>query len=174
MKPKIVLNENQEVVKTVKDGLKAKGGYCPCRMEKSEDTKCICKEFREQIADPNFEGYCHCLLYYKYKIGGIIMPLYNVTKESFEKIKASGERVLVDFYANWCGPCKMIAPILHEIEDEMPMLVIAKVNVDEIPELAIQYGVQSIPTLLVLEGGEVLKREVGFRTKEQILDLIKS
>ena len=101
------------------------------------------------------------------------MPLYNVTKESFEKIKASGERVLVDFYADWCGPCKMIAPILHEIEDEMPMLVIAKVNVDEIPELAIQYGVQSIPTLLVLEGGEVLKREVGFRTKEQILDLIK-
>ena len=102
------------------------------------------------------------------------MPLYNVTKESFEKIKASGERVLVDFYADWCGPCKMIAPILHEIEAEMPMLVIAKVNVDEIPELAIQYGVQSIPTLLVLEGGEVLKREVGFRTKEQILDLIKS
>lgn len=67
MKPKIVLNENPEIVKTVKDGLKAKGGYCPCRMGKSEDIKCICKEFREQIADPNFEGYCHCLLYYKYK-----------------------------------------------------------------------------------------------------------
>ncbi|MBO5908402.1 MAG: ferredoxin thioredoxin reductase catalytic beta chain [Clostridia bacterium] len=67
MKPKIVLNENPEIVKTVKDGLKAKGGYCPCRMGKSEDTKCICEEFREQIADPNFEGYCHCLLYYKYK-----------------------------------------------------------------------------------------------------------
>ena len=67
MKPKIVLNENAEVVKTVKAGLKAKGGYCPCRMERTEDTKCICKEFREQIADPNFEGYCHCLLYYKHK-----------------------------------------------------------------------------------------------------------
>ena len=67
MKPKIVLNENKEVVKTVKEGLKAKGGYCPCRMERTEDYKCICKEFREQIADPNFEGYCHCLLYYKYK-----------------------------------------------------------------------------------------------------------
>ena len=67
MKPKIVLNENPEIVKTVKEGLKAKGGYCPCRMGKSEDIKCICKEFKEQIADPNFEGYCHCLLYYKYK-----------------------------------------------------------------------------------------------------------
>ena len=67
MKPKIVLNENAEIVKTVKEGLKAKGGYCPCRMERTEDTKCICREFREQIADPNFEGYCHCLLYYKFK-----------------------------------------------------------------------------------------------------------
>ena len=67
MKPKIVLNENPEIVKNVKEGLKAKGGYCPCRMGKSEDIKCICKEFKEQIADPNFEGYCHCLLYYKYK-----------------------------------------------------------------------------------------------------------
>lgn len=67
MKPKIILNPNQEVVNTVKAGLKAKGGYCPCRMERTEDTKCICKEFREQIADPNFEGYCHCMLYYKQK-----------------------------------------------------------------------------------------------------------
>lgn len=62
----IRLNENKEIVQTIKDGLKAKGGYCPCRLERSEDNKCICKEFREQMADPNFEGYCHCLLYYKY------------------------------------------------------------------------------------------------------------
>ena len=67
MAPKIVLNENPEIVKTVKEGLKAKGGYCPCRTERSEDTKCICREFRQQIADPEFEGYCHCLLYYKFK-----------------------------------------------------------------------------------------------------------
>ena len=67
MKPKIRLNENEEIVKTIKEGLKAKGGYCPCRMERTEDNKCICKEFREQIADPNFEGYCHCMLYYKEK-----------------------------------------------------------------------------------------------------------
>ena len=63
----IRLNENAEVVKTVKQGLKDKDGYCPCRLKKSEDTKCICREFREQMADPDFEGYCHCMLYYKHK-----------------------------------------------------------------------------------------------------------
>ena len=62
---KIRLNEDAEIVKTVKEGLKARGGYCPCRFEKTEDNKCMCKEFRDQIADPNFEGYCHCMLYYK-------------------------------------------------------------------------------------------------------------
>lgn len=64
---KIRLNDNEELVKTVKEGLAARGGYCPCCMEMSEDTKCMCREFREQIKDPNFEGYCHCLLYYKEK-----------------------------------------------------------------------------------------------------------
>jgi len=59
------LNEDKEMVQMIKDGLKRTGGYCPCRLERTEDNKCICKEFREQIADPNFTGYCHCLLYYK-------------------------------------------------------------------------------------------------------------
>ena len=63
----IRLNEDAEVVKMIKEGLKAKGGYCPCRLEKTEDNKCICKEFRDQMADPEFEGYCHCMLYYKEK-----------------------------------------------------------------------------------------------------------
>ena len=61
------LNSDKEVVAQIKEGLKAKGGYCPCRVEKSEENKCICKEFREQIDDPDFEGYCHCMLYYKSK-----------------------------------------------------------------------------------------------------------
>ncbi len=64
---KIRLNENPDVVETVKKGLNARGGYCPCRLEMTEDTKCMCKEFRDQIADPDFEGYCHCMLYYKEK-----------------------------------------------------------------------------------------------------------
>lgn len=64
---KIRFNEDKEIVRQVQEGLKAKGGYCPCRLEKTPDTKCICKEFRDQIADPTFEGYCHCMLYYKEK-----------------------------------------------------------------------------------------------------------
>ena len=59
------LNDDKELVKTVREGLKRTGGYCPCRLERTEDNKCICREFREQIADPNFKGYCHCMLYYK-------------------------------------------------------------------------------------------------------------
>ena len=61
----IELNKNEKIVDNIKEGLKRNDGYCPCRLEKNEDTKCMCKEFREQIADPNFEGYCHCMLYYK-------------------------------------------------------------------------------------------------------------
>lgn len=67
MKPKITLNPDAEVVKMVKEGLAAKDGYCPCRLEKTEDNKCICREFREQMEDPDFEGFCHCMLYYKAK-----------------------------------------------------------------------------------------------------------
>lgn len=63
----IKLNENKEIVQKIKEGLKAKGGYCPCRLEKSEENKCICKEFKDQINDPDFEGFCHCMLYYKTK-----------------------------------------------------------------------------------------------------------
>lgn len=61
----VTLNPDAELVKTVKEGLRMKNGHCPCVLEVSEDTKCMCKEFREQIADPEFEGYCHCMLYYK-------------------------------------------------------------------------------------------------------------
>lgn len=61
------LNEDKEIVNAIREGLKQKDGYCPCRLEKTEDNKCMCKEFRTQIADPDFEGYCHCMLYYKSK-----------------------------------------------------------------------------------------------------------
>lgn len=62
---KVRFNEDSEMVKKIQEGLKNREGYCPCRLEQIEDNKCICKEFREQIADPDFEGYCHCRLYYK-------------------------------------------------------------------------------------------------------------
>ena len=67
MEQKIILNPDKEVVKTVREGLKRTGGYCPCKLIRNKDTKCMCKEFREQIADPGFEGFCHCRLYYKKK-----------------------------------------------------------------------------------------------------------
>ena len=63
----IKLNENKEVVDTIREGLKRTGGYCPCRLNRTEEYKCMCEEFKKQIADPDFEGYCHCLLYYKTK-----------------------------------------------------------------------------------------------------------
>ena len=66
---KITLNPDKEVVQAVKEGLKRTGGYCPCRLERTEDNKCMCREFREQIADPDFEGYCHFMLYYKSRGG---------------------------------------------------------------------------------------------------------
>jgi len=64
---KIKLNTDESVVEAVRSGLAMTGGYCPCRLERTEDTKCMCREFKEQIKDPDFEGYCHCFLYYKEK-----------------------------------------------------------------------------------------------------------
>ena len=64
---KIRYNENSEIVESIKEGLKRTGGYCPCRLERTEDNKCMCREFKEQIADSEFEGYCHCMLFYKEK-----------------------------------------------------------------------------------------------------------
>ncbi|MDD6023600.1 MAG: ferredoxin-thioredoxin reductase catalytic domain-containing protein [Oscillospiraceae bacterium] len=63
----VTLNQDQEVVKTIREGLKRTGGYCPCRLQRIEENRCMCQEFRDQIADPEFEGYCHCMLYYKSK-----------------------------------------------------------------------------------------------------------
>ncbi|AHI53601.1 thioredoxin [Spiroplasma sabaudiense Ar-1343] len=83
------------------------------------------------------------------------------------------DKVLVDFYADWCGPCKMIAPILEEISNEQSHTKIAKLNVDDIPEVAQSFQVMSIPTLILFENGKVKERLTGFFPKEKILDLIK-
>lgn len=64
---RVRFNDNEDIVNRIKEGLKARGGYCPCRIEKTDDNVCMCREFREQINDPDFEGYCHCMLYYKEK-----------------------------------------------------------------------------------------------------------
>ena len=96
----------------------------------------------------------------------------TITKANFEAEVLNSEKpVLVDFWATWCGPCKMIAPVIAEIaEDFKGTLKVGKVNVDTEGELAVKYGVMSIPTLLLFKDGEVVKKSIGFMTKEQLIE----
>ncbi len=101
------------------------------------------------------------------------MSVLHLTKESFENdVLASDIPVLVDFYATWCGPCMMIAPIVEEIAAENPGLKICKVDVDAEPEIARDFQIMSIPTLLVFKDGELTAKAVGARSKEQILEML--
>jgi len=101
------------------------------------------------------------------------MSVLHITKENFEAEVLKSERVvLLDFYAVWCGPCKMIAPILDEIAAEREDIKVCKVNVDEEPELAAQYQVVSIPTLFVIKDGKITNQSMGARPKPQILELL--
>ena len=93
--------------------------------------------------------------------------------DNFDEIISSNSRVLVDFYADWCGPCKMVSPIVDKIAEEHPEYIVGKVNVDDEPDLAESYGVMSIPTLVVLKGGEVAAKTVGVQSKEAILEMLK-
>ncbi|MFC3040052.1 thioredoxin [Virgibacillus xinjiangensis] len=100
------------------------------------------------------------------------MAIVNVTDQNFSKETAEG-LVLADFWAPWCGPCKMIAPVLEEIDGEMDEKVqIVKLDVDENQETAGKYGVMSIPTLLLFKDGEVVDQVIGFQPKEALVDLI--
>ena len=102
------------------------------------------------------------------------MAYQNITKTSFDELIMNiGKPVLLDFWAPWCGPCKQIAPIVEAIAEEREDIIIGKVNVDEEMELAKRFRVMSIPTLVVMKGGEVTAKAVGFRTREEILKLIE-
>lgn len=101
------------------------------------------------------------------------MAITHVNKENFNEIKECGKPVLLDFYADWCGPCRMVAPILEEIAEEHPEYVIGKINVDDEPELAVKFGVVSIPLLVALKDGEITNQALGVRPKEQILALLE-
>lgn len=101
------------------------------------------------------------------------MAVLTVTKENFqEEVMHAGCPVLLDFWATWCGPCRMVSPIVDEIGTEVTGAKVGKVNVDEQPELAQAFGIASIPTLLVIRDGRTVNRAVGARSKEEILQML--
>ena len=101
------------------------------------------------------------------------MAVVTITKENFEQeVLQSAKPVLLDFWASWCGPCRMLSPVVDEVAEERTDVKVGKVNVDEQPELAGQFGVMSIPTLLVFEQGKLVRQAVGARSKASVLDLL--
>ena len=101
------------------------------------------------------------------------MAAIQVTKNNFKEFQASTKPVLLDFYADWCGPCQMVSPLVEEIAEEHSEYTVGKVNVDAQPELAAAFGVSSIPMLAVLKGGKVVSRAVGARPKAAILEMLQ-
>lgn len=97
------------------------------------------------------------------------MAVLELNKENFTEITNTDKKVLIDFYATWCGPCRMVSPIVDEIAIEHPEYVVAKVDVDQNPELSAQFGIMSIPTLVIMKNGKVIDQSVGARSKAQIL-----
>ena len=103
------------------------------------------------------------------------MSVIQITKENFEsQVLKAENRVLLDFWAAWCGPCKMVAPVVEQIAEENEYITVGKVNVDEQMELAAQFGISSIPTLVVMEHGKVIASAVGYRPKADILKLLEA
>lgn len=100
------------------------------------------------------------------------MSVIKINRDNFESLKNGNSTVLIDFYADWCGPCRMVSPIVDEIAGERRDIVVGKVNVDEEPALAQAFDVYSIPTLVVLKNGKTANRAVGAIPKEDILNLL--
>ena len=103
------------------------------------------------------------------------MSVLKITRENYKKeVLESDKKVLIDFYADWCGPCRMMSPIIEEISEELENNIkVGKINVDENQELAMEYGVMSIPTLVIIDKGQVIKSFVGVRDKNEIKEALK-
>lgn len=100
------------------------------------------------------------------------MSVLHITKDNFNEITNSDKTVLLDFYADWCGPCRMVAPFVEEIADENPQILVCKINVDNEPELAQQFAVSTIPTLIVIKDGKITNQLSGAVPKQRILALL--
>ena len=102
------------------------------------------------------------------------MSVKIITKENFEaEVLKSQKTVLIDFWATWCGPCQMLSPVVDSFAEENPEISVCKVNVDEQPELAMAFGIESIPTLVVMKGGKAVNKSLGVIPKEKITELVK-
>lgn len=100
------------------------------------------------------------------------MSVLNINSKNFDTVKNSEKTVLIDFYADWCGPCRMVSPIIDEIAEEYTEFLIGKVNVDSEPELASSFGVTSVPTLVVMKNGKIINESIGAKPKAQILNML--
>ena len=101
------------------------------------------------------------------------MSAININKDNFQEVVVNADKkVLLDFWASWCGPCRMVLPVVEEIAEEREDIVVGKVNVDEQPELANQFGVMTIPTLIIFENGQEILRSVGAKNKKAILSMV--
>lgn len=100
------------------------------------------------------------------------MAYITITQNNFNEITNTNKTVLLDFWATWCGPCRMIAPIVEEIANERDDIIVGKINVDEENKLAKEFGIMSIPTLIVMRNGEVIQKSIGYMEKDRILALL--
>jgi len=101
------------------------------------------------------------------------MSVISINKTNFEQIIATDKPVLIDFYADWCGPCRMVSPLVDETAEENPQYTVGKINVDNEPELAQAFAVSSIPMLVVIKNGKITNQAVGAMPKDKILELIE-
>ncbi len=101
------------------------------------------------------------------------MSVLSINKNNFNEILNSEKRVLLDFYADWCNPCRMVSPFVEQIADENPQYLVGKINVDDEPELANKFGVSGIPAFVVMENGKIINQSSGARPKNQILALLE-